>query len=99
MLVQSKTLIDAAKRNGVKHIVHLGAFSLSHDDYTTVFVWHQMIEAYIRDSGIAWTNLHPNMFMQNFVGHLVGQGWSCTLHTLPNRLGLPLWKMLRSLPP
>src|SRR5246127_5327850 len=24
MLVQSKTLIDAARRNGVKHIVHLG---------------------------------------------------------------------------
>ncbi len=67
MLVQSKTLIDAARRNGVKHIVHLGAFSREHDSYTSVFVWHQMIEAYIRDSGIASTNLHPNMFMQNFL--------------------------------
>src|SRR6266571_356142 len=46
MLVQSKTLIDAAKRNGVKHIVHLGAFTREHDTYTTVFAWHQMIEAY-----------------------------------------------------
>src|SRR5882672_732434 len=27
MLVQSKTLIDAARRNGVKHIVHLGVFT------------------------------------------------------------------------
>src|SRR5881296_477394 len=53
MLVQSKSLIDAARRNGVKHIVHLGAFSREHDSYTSVFVWHQMIEAYIRDSGIA----------------------------------------------
>src|SRR5246500_4272013 len=67
MLVQSKSLIDAAKRNGVKHIVHLGAFTRDHDAYSTVFAWHQMIEAYFRDSGVAWTNLHPNMFMQNFL--------------------------------
>jgi NAD(P)H dehydrogenase (quinone) len=67
MLVQSKTLIDAARRNGVKHIVHLGVFSREHDSYQIVFSWHQLIEAYLRDSGIAWTNLHPNMFMQNFL--------------------------------
>src|SRR2546425_6743374 len=67
MLVQSKTLIDAAKRNGVNHIVHLGALTREHDCYTTGFAWHQMIEAYLRVSGIAWTNLHPNMFMQSFL--------------------------------
>src|SRR5258705_12333388 len=67
MLVQSKSLIDAAKRNGVKHIVHLGAFTRDHDAYSTVCAWHQMIEAYLRDSGVAWTNLHPNMFMQSFL--------------------------------
>src|SRR5258708_23359225 len=26
-----------------------------------------MIEAYLRSSGVAWTNLHPNMFMQNLL--------------------------------
>src|SRR5258708_24600825 len=67
MLVQSKSLIDAAKRNGVKHIVHLGAFTRDHDGYAAHFAWHQMIEAYLRDSGVAWTNLHPNTFMQNFL--------------------------------
>src|SRR5437773_2971875 len=67
MLVQSKSLIDAATRNGVKHIVHLGAFTRDHDAYSTVFAWHQMIEAYLRDSGVAWTTLHPNMFMQSFL--------------------------------
>jgi uncharacterized protein YbjT (DUF2867 family) len=67
MLVQSKSLIDAAKRNGVNHIVHLGAFTRDHDAYATVFAWHQMIETYLRDSGVAWTNLHPNMFMQSFL--------------------------------
>src|SRR3989475_965682 len=73
MLVQSKTLIDAAKRNGVNHVVHLGAFTRERDTYTTVFAWHQMIEAYLRDSGVAWTNLHPNMFMQNLMA-----GWQGT---------------------
>jgi uncharacterized protein YbjT (DUF2867 family) len=67
MLVQSKSLIDAAKRNGVNHIVHLGAFTTDQDSYATVFAWHQMIEAYLRSSGVAWTNLHPNMFMQNLL--------------------------------
>ena len=67
MLVQSKSLIDAAKRNGVYHIVHLGAFTTDQDSYATVFAWHQMIEAYLRSSGVAWTNLHPNMFMQNLL--------------------------------
>src|SRR4030081_3784367 len=67
MLVQSKSLIDAAKRNGVKHVVHLGAFTRDHDAYATVFAWHQMIETYLRESGVAWTNLHPNMFMQSFL--------------------------------
>ena len=67
MLVQSKSLIDAARRNGVKHIVHLGAFTRDLDVYATVFAWHQMIEAYLRESGVAWTNLHPNMFMQNLL--------------------------------
>lgn len=53
MLVQSKSLIDAAKRSGVNHIVHLGAFTTDHDSYATVFAWHQMIEAYLRNSGVA----------------------------------------------
>jgi NAD(P)H dehydrogenase (quinone) len=39
----------------------------SKEPYITVFAWHQMIEAYLRDSGVAWTNLHPNMFMQSFL--------------------------------
>src|SRR3989449_11732288 len=36
MLVQSKSLIDAAKRNGVNHILHLAAFTPEHDSYATV---------------------------------------------------------------
>lgn len=67
MLTQSKTFIDAAKKAGVKHIVHLGIFG-EWDTTDPHFVWHQMIETYIKASGIAWTNLHPNVFMDNLFG-------------------------------
>ena len=67
MLVQSKTIVDAAKKAGVQHIVHLGIFG-EWDTTDPHFVWHQMIESYIKVSGIAWTNLHPNYFMENLLG-------------------------------
>lgn len=68
MLVQSKAVVDAAKKAGVKHIVHLGVFTPQFDCYDPHFAWHQMIEAYIKESGIPYTFLHPNCFMQNFTG-------------------------------
>ena len=68
MLVQSKALVDSAKKAGVKHIVHLGVFTPEEDCYDPHFAWHQLIEAYIKLSGIQYTFLHPNCFMQNFTG-------------------------------
>ncbi len=68
MLVQSKAVVDAAKKAGVKHIVHLGVFTPKFDCYDLHFAWHQLIEAYIKVSGIPYTFLHPNCFMQNFTG-------------------------------
>lgn len=68
MLVQSKAVVDAAKKAGVKYIVHLGVFTPEFDCYDAHFAWHQMIEAYIMVSGIPYTFLHPNCFMQNFTG-------------------------------
>lgn len=67
MLVQSKTIIDAARKAGIEHIVHLGVFSLEHNCTAPHFAWHQMIEAYLKDSGIKWTFLHPNCFLQNLI--------------------------------
>jgi NAD(P)H dehydrogenase (quinone) len=81
MLVHSKSLIDAARRNSVKHIVHLGAFTTDRDAYATVFAWHQMIEIYLQASGVAWTNLHPNMFMQNLLGYAAIKGGRYSYYT------------------
>ncbi|MFJ5360287.1 NmrA family NAD(P)-binding protein [Pectobacterium sp. CHL-2024] len=60
MLYQSKKFVDAAVEAGVSHIVHLGVFS-SRSDIQPHFVWHDLIETYIKASGIASTNLHPNV--------------------------------------
>lgn len=68
MLVQSKAIVDEAKKFAVKHIVHLGVFTPESDCYDPHFAWHQLIEAYIRASEIPYTFLHPNCFMQNFIG-------------------------------
>lgn len=67
MLVQSKTLTDAAKKAGVEHIVHQGVFS-EWDVTDPHFAWHEMIERYIEVSGVGWTHLHPNYFMDNLLG-------------------------------
>jgi NAD(P)H dehydrogenase (quinone) len=66
MLTQSKTLVDAASKAGVKHIVHLGVFAES-DCTSPAFAWHQLVETYIKASGVGWTFLHPNTFMENII--------------------------------
>jgi NAD(P)H dehydrogenase (quinone) len=67
MLVQAKTLVDAAINAGVKHIVQLGVFTPDRECSSPHFAWHQLIQSYIRESGITWTFLHPNEFMQNLL--------------------------------
>jgi NAD(P)H dehydrogenase (quinone) len=68
MLRQSYALVNAAKRAGVKHIVHLGAPG---KDNTTVdhWAWHQFVERYIEWSGLGFTHLRPEIFMQNLLGY------------------------------
>jgi len=68
MLRQSKDLVNMAKRAGVKQIVHLGACG---DDDTRVahYGWHQFIERYIEWSGVMFTHLRPEIFMQNLLGY------------------------------
>ncbi|ROV56011.1 NmrA family NAD(P)-binding protein [Neisseria chenwenguii] len=87
MLAQSKTLVDAAKKAGVKHIVHVGVFA-EWDCTDAHFVWHQMIEKYIEASGIAWTHLHPNMFMEAITGLYMPKKLTYTTYFADRRIGL-----------
>ncbi|WP_129649489.1 NmrA family NAD(P)-binding protein [Peristeroidobacter agariperforans] len=71
MLEHSKNLIDMAQVAGVSHIVHLGTFHPPGGPASRGvrhFVWHQLVESYIEHSGLSFTHLNPNTFMQNCIG-------------------------------
>lgn len=93
MLAQSKTLVDAAKKAGVEHIVHQGVFS-QWDVTDPHFAWHEMIERYIEASGIAWTHLHPNVFMEAMFWAFPVRNGSFPWYTGEARLG---WIALKDL--
>jgi NAD(P)H dehydrogenase (quinone) len=87
MLVQAKSLTDAAIDAGVKHIVQLGVFTPKRDCSDPHFAWHQLIQSYIRESGIAWTFLHPNVFMQNLLDPPVAQPGQINWYSMDRKLG------------
>lgn len=86
MLVQSKTITDTAVKSGLKQIVHLGVFNQP-DTTDPHFAWHQMIETYVKASGIPWTNLHPNVFMQNLTGAFPVVGGKVSLYCENKKVG------------
>jgi len=86
MLLQSKTLVDAAIKAGVQHIVHQGIFG-QWDCTDPHFAWHQLIERYIEASGIAWTHLHPNYFMENLLSVTPLKARSFSMYCGDKRVG------------
>jgi uncharacterized protein YbjT (DUF2867 family) len=66
-LVQLETnMIDACKSSGVRHIVLNSA--LGAGDYPKSFPsWHRKVEEKLEASGLGYTILRPNGFMQNIV--------------------------------
>ena len=55
-------LIDEMKRRGVRHVVNLSAMGAeSRDDFAL-----KKVERYLEDSGVGFTHLRPNFFMQVF---------------------------------
>src|SRR5437588_4579677 len=61
------TFVDAAKRAGVRHIVKLSAIGVDDEAQPTAIKSHSANERHIRESGVAFTFLRPNSFMQNFI--------------------------------
>ena len=62
-------LVDAAKSVGVRHIVKLSAVGADPAARFTLGKWHGRADEYIRQSGLAFTVLRPNSFMQNFINY------------------------------
>lgn len=67
-LIQGKSFIDEARKAGVSYVVHLGSPG---DDDTRVahYGWEQLVERYLEWSGIGFTHLRPQIFMQNLLGY------------------------------
>ncbi|MEX2104435.1 MAG: SDR family oxidoreductase [Bacilli bacterium] len=66
MIELSKNIVQAAKESGVKHLVKLSGAD-AELEAVTLTKWHRAVEKEIEQSGIAYTFLRPNSFMQNIV--------------------------------
>ncbi|MFL6256314.1 MAG: SDR family oxidoreductase [Pyrinomonadaceae bacterium] len=65
---QQREFILAAAVAGVRHIVKLSAFGADADAPEGFGKWHGQSENLLKTSGLKWTMLRPNFFMQNLLG-------------------------------
>lgn len=65
---QQIRFVDAAQEAGVKHIVKLSQWAADIHSPVRFLRYHAAVEAHIRNSGLAFTFLQPNLFMQGLLG-------------------------------
>jgi uncharacterized protein YbjT (DUF2867 family) len=58
-------MIEAARRAGVQHIIKLSAGSAGPFPHLPIKRWHYETEEQLKNSGVPYTFLRPNCFMQN----------------------------------
>lgn len=64
---QQRRFVDVATRSGVRHVVKLSQFAASPDSPVRFLRYHAAVEEALRGSGMAWTFLRPNLFMQGLL--------------------------------
>lgn len=64
--------VEAAKEAGIEYIVRSSGYAASSDAHWKLGREHGMVDQFIEDSGIPFTVLRPNNFMQNFTTHYLG---------------------------
>src|SRR5215213_9455860 len=64
---QQIAFIDAARQSGVAHIVILSQFGAEAHSPVRFLRYHGVVEAALQASGIAYTLLRPNLFMQGLL--------------------------------
>jgi uncharacterized protein YbjT (DUF2867 family) len=64
----SARLIELAKAAGVKRVVKLSALGCDQEPTISFGRAHRDVERILASSGLAWTALRPNNFMENFLG-------------------------------
>lgn len=65
---QQLAFVDAAQRAGVKQIVKLSQWAADSDSPVRFLRYHAAVEQYIQATGIGYTFLRPNLFMQGVLG-------------------------------
>lgn len=64
---QQLAFVDAARQSGVRHLIKLSQFAANADSPVRYLRYHAAVEAAIVASGIAYTFLRPNLFMQGLL--------------------------------
>jgi uncharacterized protein YbjT (DUF2867 family) len=64
---QQRNFVDAAKHSGRKHIVKLSQLGADAHSSRRFQKYHGAVEDYIRDSGLEYRFLRPNLFMQGLL--------------------------------
>lgn len=64
---QQSTFVDIASNLGVKHIVKLSQWSASPDSPVGFLRYHAAVEQKIREAGMEYRFLRPNLFMQGLL--------------------------------
>ena len=74
---QQLRFVDQAKQAGVRHVVKLSQLAANLTSPVRFLRYHAVVEQAIRESGMAFTFLRPNLFMQgllNFRDSIIKQG-------------------------
>jgi len=69
MLELGYNMIAAAKRANVQHVVRISGMGVSPDSPILLGQWHGKTDVRLIDSGIGYTIVRPNSFMQNFIAY------------------------------
>lgn len=64
---QQLAFVQAARQSGVAHLVKLSQFHADKDSPVRFLRYHAQVEAAIQTSGMAYTFLRPNLFMQGLL--------------------------------
>lgn len=64
---RSSVFLEKARASGVRHIVRLSAMGADFEPPIRLGEAHRAVERHIEASGLAYTTLRPNSFMQNYL--------------------------------
>ena len=64
-----KLFVDRARAAGVRHVVKLSSMEATAGTTLPIPAVHWASEEYLRASGLDWTMVKPNFFMQNLLGN------------------------------